>query len=76
MGIVFDRERQTLTLHTENSSYQMQIGPLGYLLHLYYGPRCEGCFDYLCLPRDRGFSPNPYDRTEGRGFSLDTLQQG
>ena len=75
MSIVFDRERQTLTLHTVGSSYQMQIGPLGVLLHLYYGPRCEGCFDYLYLPRDRGFSPNPHEKTEGRGFSLDNLPQ-
>ena len=75
MSIVFDSERRTLTLHTASSSYQMQIGPLDILLHLYYGPRCEGCFDYLYLPRDRGFSPNPYEKTEGRGFSLDTLPQ-
>ena len=76
MSIVFDSERRTLTLHTAHSSYQMQIGPLGYLLHLYYGPRCEGCcFDYLQLPHDRGFSPNPYEKTEGRGFSLDSLPQ-
>ncbi|MCR5136114.1 MAG: alpha-galactosidase [Oscillospiraceae bacterium] len=75
MSIVFDQKSSTLSLHTRNSSYQMQIGPLGYLLHTYYGRRCEDFFDYLHLPRDCGFSPNPYTLREGRGFSLDTLPQ-
>ena len=75
MAIEYHAERRTLTLLTKNSAYQMQIGALDYLLHLYYGPRCEDDLDYLHLPRDCGFSPNPHDLTEGRGFSLDTLPQ-
>ena len=75
MCIRFNSEHKTFTLTTINSTYQMQLGPLGQLLHLYYGPLAEGCFDYLLMPRDCGFSPNPYDLQEGRGWSLDTLPQ-
>ena len=75
MAIAYRAERRTLTLLTERSAYQMQLGPLDYLLHLYYGPRCGDDLDYLHLPRDCGFSPNPHALTEGRGFSLDTLPQ-
>ena len=75
MAIVDGAERRTLTLLTKNSSWQMQIGKLDYLLHLYYGARCEGELDYLHLERDSGFSPNPHGLTDGRGFSLDTLPQ-
>jgi len=75
MSIVFDNEKHSFTLTTKNSVYQMQIGPLGYLLHLYYGRRAEGCFDYLHLERDCGFSPNPYGLQDKRGWSLDTMPQ-
>ncbi|MBR0160939.1 MAG: alpha-galactosidase [Oscillospiraceae bacterium] len=77
MGISFYPEKHILSLETANSCYQMKIGPLGYLLHLYYGPRCSSgeFYDYLHLPQDRGFTPNPYDLAEGRGFSLDALPQ-
>ena len=75
MPIEYRAERRTLTLLTKNSAYQMQLGPLGYLLHLYYGPRCGDDLDYLHLPRDCAFSPNPHELTEGRSFSLDTLPQ-
>ena len=77
MGICFYPKQQILSLETKNTCYQMKIGPGGYLLHLYYGARgMEGeLYDYLHLPQDRGFSPNPHDLTEGRGFSLDTLPQ-
>ncbi len=75
MAIQFDSNRQTFTLLTQGTVYQMQIGPLGYLLHLYYGCRAEGCFDYLHLPRDCGFSPNPYELQADRGWSLDTMPQ-
>ena len=75
MSIVFDSTHRTLTLTTRNTSYQMQIGPLGHLLHLYYGRRAEGCFDYLHIPRDCGFSPNPYELRGGRAWSLDLMPQ-
>ena len=75
MSIVFDSDRKTLTLYTRSTCYQMQIAPLGHLLRLYYGPRAEGYFDYLYLSRDVGFSPNPYELRQDRGWSLDTLPQ-
>ncbi|MBR1566159.1 MAG: alpha-galactosidase [Oscillospiraceae bacterium] len=75
MSIVFDEKKKIFTLTTKNTSYQMQLGPLGYLLHLYYGRRAEGCFDYLHLPRDCGFSANPYELQDTRGWSLDTMPQ-
>ncbi|MCR4935689.1 MAG: alpha-galactosidase [Oscillospiraceae bacterium] len=75
MGITFDPTSKTLTLTTRSSAYQMQIGPLGHLLHLYYGPRAADCFAYLYPPRDVGFSPNPAALRAGRGWSLDTQPQ-
>lgn len=75
MSIHFDPARNTITLETRRTAYQMQVGPVGHLMHLYYGRRADGCFDYLYIPQDRGFSPNPYDLREGRGWSLDALPQ-
>ena len=76
MSIVYDEAARTLSLQTRGSCYQMQIGPLGYLLHTYYGRRAEGNFALLQLPKDVGFSPNPHAlASEGRGWSLDTLAQ-
>ena len=75
MSIVFDPENKTITLHTDHTTYQMQIGPVGHLMHLYYGRRSDGCFSHLYFPRDRGFSPNPYEFRIGRGWSVDTLPQ-
>lgn len=75
MSIQFDTTRKTFTITSNNTMYQMQLAPLGHLTHLYYGRKAEGCFDYLQLPRDCGFSPNPYDLQEGRGWSLDLLAQ-
>lgn len=53
----------------------MRIVRAGHLLHLYYGRRAQGCFDNLHLPRECGFSPNPYELRDERGWSLDTLPQ-
>ena len=75
MSILFERERGTLTLLTDHTAYQMQIGPEGYLLHTYYGRACDEDFRYLHLERDCGFSPNPYALSASRGFSLDTMPQ-
>ena len=75
MSIVFSEEQKTITLLTDHSAYQMAIGPDNYLLHTYYGRRCEADFRYLHLERDCGFSPNPYALREGRSFSLDTMPQ-
>ena len=75
MSILFDDNRKTYTIHTRSSTYQMQLAPTGHLLHLYYGRRAEGCFDYLIRSRDCGFSPNPYELRYQREWSLDTQMQ-
>lgn len=75
MSIIFDKTRKTFTLHTKDSTYQMQVDPFGFLLHLYYGRKAKGCMDYLLTYADRGFSGNPYDVGSDRTYSLDVLPQ-
>ncbi|MCI9216493.1 MAG: alpha-galactosidase [Dorea sp.] len=76
MGIVFNDTAKTITLHTKNSSYQMKIGNLDYLLHLYYGPSiCDTDMSYQIMQYDRGFSGNPYESRNSRTFSLDAQPQ-
>lgn len=75
MSIIFDENRKTITLHTDHTTYQMQIDPFGYLLHLYYGKHAEGCMDYLLTYYDRGYSGNPYEAGYDRTYSLDALPQ-
>ncbi len=75
MGIFFDEARKVFTLHTKDSTYQMQVDPFGFLLHLYYGRKTEGCMDYLLTYTDRGFSGNPYDVGSDRTYSMDVLPQ-
>ena len=74
--IHFDNATGVLTLETKHSSYQMQIDELGFLNHQYYGRRIPAQdLSYIHRHYDRGFSGNPYDCGERRGFSLDTLCQ-
>ena len=75
MAIVFDPAHKTYTLHTEHTSYQLQADRFGRLLHLYYGQRSEGCLDYLLTYADRGFSGNPNEAGDERGYSMDALPQ-
>ena len=75
MAILFDESKRIFTIHTAHSSYQMMADPLDQLLHLYYGPRSEGCMDYLLTYHDRGFSGNPYEAGDERRYSLDALPQ-
>lgn len=76
MGIIFSEKSKTLTLHTKNTSYQMKIGNLDYLLHLYYGPTIRDAdMSYQIMQYDRGFSGNPYESRFSRTFSLDALPQ-
>lgn len=75
MGIKYDEGKQTFTLNTENTTYQMQADRYGFLLHLYYGPAVSGCMDYLLTYYDRGFSGNPYDAGRDRTYSMDVLPQ-
>ena len=75
MGIRFDKENKTFTLHTKNTTYQMQIDAFGYLLHLYYGKAARGSMEYLLTYADRGFSGQPYDAGNDRTYSMDALPQ-
>lgn len=75
MGILYDERQKTITLHTKNTTYQMQIDRYNFLLHLYYGKRAEGCMDYLLTFYDRGFSGNPYDAGSDKTYSMDSLPQ-
>ena len=65
----------THLLHTKNTTYQMQVDRYGFLLHLYYGKRADGCMDYLLTFYDRGFSGNPYDAGRDKTYSMDALPQ-
>ena len=75
MSILYDEKQKTLTLHTKNTTYQMQVDRYGFLLHLYYGKRADGCMDYLLTFYDRGFSGNPYDAGKDKTYSMDALPQ-
>ncbi|MCR4951358.1 MAG: alpha-galactosidase [Solobacterium sp.] len=73
MPVVYKKQDGTITIHTRNTSYQMKIGPLGLLLHTYYGPTINTDAGCSLVYRDRGFSPNPYDAGIDRTISADTL---
>lgn len=73
MPIIFNEQDKTITLNTQNTTYQMKIGPCGLMLHLYYGPSARGDMSWCLNFRDRGFSGNPYDAKMLRGISADTL---
>lgn len=76
MSIIFNELCKTITLHTKNSSYQMKIGNLDYLIHLYYGPTIRDAdLTYRIKQYDRGFSGNPYESRNSRTFSLDAQPQ-
>ncbi|MCD7760556.1 MAG: alpha-galactosidase, partial [Clostridiales bacterium] len=75
MSISFQRDEGIFALHTQNTTYQIQIDPLGYLRHLYYGRRVSGGMGRLYRPVDFGFSPNPYASRYTPQFSLDTMPQ-
>ena len=66
MAIIFDEKNKTFTLHTKETTYQMQVDRLGYLMHLYYGRKAEGCMDFLLTYFDRGFAGVPYDLENDR----------
>lgn len=68
--------KNIITLHTKNTSYQIKIDDLGYVLHNWYGEKIYEQEDlgYRCFQIDRGFSPNPY-LAERRDYSLDILPQ-
>ncbi|MBQ7004344.1 MAG: alpha-galactosidase [Oscillospiraceae bacterium] len=76
MSIIYREQDKTLTLYTAHTTYQMQIGGLGHLKHLYYGRRVENaCMEGLYPPINHGFSPDYYDFRMERGISPDMLPQ-
>lgn len=75
MAISISEKDTVFTLHTDASTYQMKVDKFGFLLHLYYGRRMEGCADYLFSFADRGFSTNPNDAGDDRTYSMDILPQ-
>jgi alpha-galactosidase len=75
MSISYETEKQIISIHTANTTYQMAIGKYGFLLHLYYGKKIQGDMSYLLTYADRGFSGNPYDAENDRTFSMDALLQ-
>ena len=76
MAIHFNQESKVFTLHTSQSTYQMQVDALGYLIHLYYGSKIENQeMTYLLQFNDRGFSGNPAEAGRNRTYSLDSLPQ-
>ncbi len=75
MSITYSNENRIFTLHTKNTTYQIQVGKFGHLLHLYYGSRIVGSMEYLLTFSDRGFSGNPYEADLDRTYSMDTLPQ-
>ncbi len=75
MPILFDDKTRTFTLHTAKTTYQMTADEHDRLLHLYYGPSMNGNAECVLTHFDRGFSGNPGDLRETRGYSLDVLPQ-
>ena len=75
MAIIYNPNKKIFTLHTAHTTYQMQVDPLGYLLHLYYGEKTNSSMDYVLTYADRGFSGNPYAVGMDRTYSLDALPQ-
>ena len=76
MAIYYNGQDRTFTLQTASTTYQMRIGELGVLEHLYYGRKVEDCcMAYLHRRADIGFSPNPNDAGEDRTYSLDLQSQ-
>ena len=75
MAIIYNPNKKIFNLHTAHTTYQMQVDPLGYLLHLYYGDKTNSSMDYVLTYADRGFSGNPYAAGMNRTYSLDALPQ-
>ncbi|MBP3899148.1 MAG: alpha-galactosidase [Mogibacterium sp.] len=76
MAIIFNKEKKTFSLHTAKTTYQLKIGNLDYVNHLYYGATIrDDDLSYLIRRYDRGFSGNPYDSLKERTFSLDAQPQ-
>ncbi|MDO4734355.1 MAG: alpha-galactosidase [Lachnospiraceae bacterium] len=75
MNILYDDKTGVFSLTTANTLYQMKADSNGVLLHLFYGEKTASDMSYLIHYTDRGFSGNPFECAENRGYSLDTLPQ-
>lgn len=75
-SISYNKISKVFSLHTSNSTYQMQVGDYGILYHLYYGAPVEGTemVDQI-IYAERGTSGNPFEAGDRRPFSLDLLPQ-
>lgn len=74
--IIHNEQRQTFTLHTLNTTYQMKADRYRVLLHTYYGPRMEdNDLSGLIQCQERCFSPNPNEAGTDRTYSLDIMPQ-
>jgi alpha-galactosidase len=74
MPLIFQRRTGTFFLQGPTSTYAFALGPLGSLVHLYWGARLrEGDLTSLLRLEDRAFSPTP--DPAHRTLSFDTLPQ-
>ena len=75
MAIKYNKQDKIFILLTNNTSYQIKIGPYNTLLHLYYGKKIESNLDYLIRMIDRSHCCNPNEADKDRSFSMDTQLQ-
>lgn len=78
MAIIYKKDKKMFTLETNHSSYQMQVGRFGHLLHTYFGEKIGDTeVDYLIRGEDAGFSGNCYEAyiEDDRTYSLDQFKQ-
>jgi alpha-galactosidase len=75
LAVKFNEQDKIFILLTNNTSYQIKIGPYQTLLHLYYGKKVDNNLDYLIQRMDRSHCGNPNDAGKDRTFSMDTQLQ-
>jgi alpha-galactosidase len=75
LAIIYNEQDKVFLLLTNQSSYQIKIGPYETLLHLYYGQKVESNVDYLVRTAFRSHSGNPAEAGKDREFSMDTQLQ-
>ena len=56
MAIIYNPNKKIFTLHTAHTTYKMQVDPLGYLLHLYYGEKTNSSTDNIQIDKTETFS--------------------
>lgn len=75
MAIKYNEHDKTFNLLTNNTSYQIKVGPYHTLIHLYYGKKVDCNLDYLIQTMDRSHCGNPNEAGKDRTFSMDTQLQ-